>query len=43
MMAPAYQKLSGSRAIAEHMDVEANRSVSFRAFVTGLRRVAGTE
>ncbi len=37
---PAYQKLSGARAIAAHMDVEANRSASFRAFVAGVRRIA---
>ncbi len=39
-LVPAYQKLSGARAIAAHMDVEANKSASFRAFVAGVRRVA---
>jgi hypothetical protein len=40
-LVPAYQKISGARAIAEHMDVEANKSASFRAFVAGVRRIAG--
>jgi len=39
-LVPAYQKISGARAIAAHMDVEANRSASFRALVTGIRRIA---
>lgn len=38
---PEYQKLSGARAVAPHLRVEANRSRSFRVFVDGVRRVAG--
>jgi len=42
-LVPAYQKISGARAIAAQMDVEANRSASFHAFVDGVRRIAGAE
>lgn len=41
-----YQKVSGSRAIGPHLSVDAsgaqaNRSRSFRVFVSGLRRLVG--
>ena len=39
-LAPEYTKISGSRRIAEHMDLNANRSHSFRVFVDGLRRLS---
>ncbi|GFK94975.1 hypothetical protein NNJEOMEG_02823 [Fundidesulfovibrio magnetotacticus] len=35
----AYQKISGSRAIAPHLVLENNRSPSFRALITGIRRL----
>jgi Domain of unknown function (DUF4276) len=34
------RKIEAARAIAAHMDVEANASRSFQAFREGLRRVA---
>ena len=34
-----YQKLSGSRAIAPYLDINNNRSQSFRVFVTGIQRL----
>lgn len=34
-----YQKLSGARAIAQHLDLESNRSRSFQIFLAGLRRM----
>jgi len=36
-IAPVYQKLSGSRAIAPYLDMDNNRSRSFSVFVTGIR------
>ena len=36
---PAYQKVSGSRAIGQHLFVENNRSRSFFAFVAGIRHL----
>ena len=38
-LVPTYQKVGGSRLIAPHMDIEANRSHSFRVFVSGVRRL----
>ena len=38
---PAHQQLDGARRIAVHMDVENNASVSFRQFVSGVRRLCG--
>ncbi len=35
-----YQKLSGSRAIAEHMLLSVNNSKSFQALIDGLERIA---
>lgn len=35
----AYQKVSGSRAIGKHLDVENERSASFRNLVSGIRRM----
>lgn len=37
---PAFQKISGARATAPHLDLIANRSPSFQTFVTGVNRVA---
>lgn len=34
-----YQKISGSRAIGPLLEIDNNRSVSFRAFVAGIRRL----
>ena len=39
-IAPAYQKVSGSRAIGPHLDPATNRSHSFRVFIAGLRKLA---
>lgn len=35
---PAHQQLDGARRIAVHMDIQNNRSESFRQFVSGIRR-----
>jgi hypothetical protein len=35
---PRYQHISGSRQIAAHMNIHANRSKSFQVFVSGIRR-----
>ncbi|MBC8123167.1 MAG: DUF4276 family protein [Gemmatimonadaceae bacterium] len=37
-----YQKLSGARAIAPHLDPECNCSHSFRSFVKGVRHLAAS-
>lgn len=39
-LAPAFQKLSGARAMARHLGTQDNRSRSLHAFVVGLRRMA---
>lgn len=36
-LVPSYQKLSGARAIAPHLDLKNTRSQSFAAFVEGVR------
>lgn len=36
-----YQKVSGSRDIGSHLDIDNSRSTSFYHLVTGVRRVAG--
>ena len=38
-MAPAYQKVSGSRSIGPHLDLTRNRSRSFQVFVQGVQRL----
>ncbi len=38
-LAPAYQKISGSRAIGPHLSLENGRSSSFANFVKGMRRL----
>ena len=38
-MVPEYQKFSGSREIAKHMNIDANCSVSFNAFIEGVRKI----
>lgn len=40
-IALAYQKVSGSRAIGPHMNVEDNRSRSFNALVSGVKNLIG--
>ena len=39
-IAPAYQKVGGSRAIGPHLDPANNRSHSFGVFVAGMRKIA---
>jgi hypothetical protein len=39
-IAPAYQKISGSRAIGPHMNLENSRSASFAHFIAAIRKVA---
>lgn len=39
-LVPAFQKYSGARAMALHLNAESNRSHSLQAFVTGVRRLA---
>jgi hypothetical protein len=36
---PRYQKIAGSRLIAQFMDVELNRSKSFQVFMSGVRQL----
>ncbi len=38
-LAPAYQKVSGSRAIGSWLDIDNNCSTSFRFFISGVRRL----
>lgn len=40
-LAPSYQKVSGSRAIGPHLDIDNNRSTSFNALIAGVRRLIG--
>jgi hypothetical protein len=40
-LAPSYQKVSGSRAIGPKLDIENNRSTSFNALISGVRRLIG--
>jgi len=40
-LAPVYQKVSGSRAIGPLLDIENNKSNSFKALVNGVQRLAG--
>lgn len=40
-IAPAYQKVSGSRAIGPNLDIYNNRSTSFNALISGVRRLVG--
>lgn len=41
-IAPAYQKVGGSRAIGPHLDPANKRSHSFGVFVEGLRTLAAS-
>ncbi len=41
-LVPAFQKVSGARRMAPILDPERNTSRSFRAFVTGVRRLAAS-
>jgi hypothetical protein len=38
---PRYQPITGSQIIARYMDIAINKSGSFQAFVTGVRRLCG--
>ncbi|MEB4591695.1 DUF4276 family protein [Candidatus Thiothrix sp. Deng01] len=38
-LVPTYQKVSGSRVLGPHLDIENNRSTSFRFFVSGVRKL----
>ncbi len=40
-IAPSYQKVSGSRAIGPYLDIDNNRSTSFNALISGVRRLIG--
>ncbi len=39
-LVPAFQKVSGARAVAAHMDRARNRSPSFKVFASGIDRIA---
>lgn len=39
-LAPKFQKMSGARAMAQHLDASRNRSHSLRVFVSGVQRLA---
>jgi hypothetical protein len=41
MLVPNYQKVSGSRAIGPHLNLENNRSQSFNTLVSGVRNLIG--
>ncbi len=41
LTAGLYEKVSGSRAIAPHLNLERNKSHSFKALVEGIRKIAG--
>ena len=41
LLAPAYQKISGSRCMGLHLSLQANRSKSFQVFVAGIRTLLG--
>lgn len=38
-LVPAFQKGSGARVMGRHLSIEGNASASFRAFVSGVRRI----
>lgn len=38
-LVPQYQKISGSREIAKHMNINSNRSHSFNVLVSGIRNL----
>ncbi len=42
-LAPGYQKVSGSRAIAQFMSLENNHSKSFNTLISGVRRILELE
>jgi Domain of unknown function (DUF4276) len=39
-LVPGYRKVEGARLVAEHLDLENNRSRSFCSLIRGLRRIA---
>ncbi len=39
-IAPAYQKIGGSRLIGPHLNIQNTRSTSFRNFVAGIQKLA---
>lgn len=38
-LVPGYQKVAGAREIAEHLNIENNRSISFKVFVSGVKKL----
>ncbi|HEY9770665.1 MAG TPA: hypothetical protein V6C71_19620 [Coleofasciculaceae cyanobacterium] len=38
-IATDYQKISGSRAISQHLNLENNKSPSFNVFIQGVRKI----
>ncbi|TGD72175.1 DUF4276 family protein [Mangrovimicrobium sediminis] len=42
-IAPTYQKVAGSRAIAPHMNLDNNRSRSFNVLLAGVKKLIGEE
>lgn len=38
-IAPSYQKISGSRAISQYMDLDNHRSNSFKVFIQGIKKI----
>ncbi|MHB1462831.1 MAG: DUF4276 family protein [Armatimonadota bacterium] len=39
-LVPEFEKISGARTIAPHLNIDVNRSPSFNAFVDGVRRIS---
>lgn len=42
-MVPAFQKVSGARAVALHIDISRNKSASFKIFTDGLKHISGCD
>lgn len=42
-LAPSYQKILGSRKISPNLNIDNNRSDSFRALISGVRRLASQQ
>jgi len=42
-IAPAYQKIGGSRVIGPHLNPDVNRSHSFSVFVAGIRKLGAVK
>ena len=41
-LAPTFQKISGARAMAQHLNTQRSHSHSLRVFVAGLQRLASS-